>query len=87
LPTIALISAVSVIVVKQPVYSLLCLIVVFISAALLYILAGAEFLGFLFLIVYVGAIAILFLFVVMLLQLKESDTLPTAFIFGKTITA
>lgn len=52
-------------------HGLLSLISVFFSVVVLYLSAGAEFLAFTFLIVYVGAIAILFLFVIMLLNVKE----------------
>jgi len=58
------------------VHSLLALIVVFFNTILLYLAAQAEFLGLTFLIVYVGAIAILFLFVIMLLNVKELTDTP-----------
>ena len=58
-------------VLRHPVHSLVCLIVVFFAVVVLFIALGAEFLGYLFLIVYVGAIAILFLFVIMLLNVKQ----------------
>ena len=64
-------SAVAVISVRNPVHSVLFLIFTFFNASGLMILLGAEFAGMMFIIVYVGAIAILFLFVVMLLNLNE----------------
>ena len=54
---------------RNPVHSVLWLILTFISAAGLFVLLGAEFLAMLLLIVYVGAVAILFLFVVMMLDI------------------
>ena len=59
----------------NPVYSLLCLILVFFQIVVFYLIIGAEFLAFVFLIVYVGAIAILFLFVIMLLNVKELSSI------------
>lgn len=56
---------------KNPVHSLLALIGVFVSTVLMFIFFGSEFLAYVFLIVYVGAVAILFLFVVMLLHVKS----------------
>jgi NADH-quinone oxidoreductase subunit J len=55
---------------KNPVQSVLLLVLVFLQTALLFILLGAEFLAILLITVYIGAIAILFLFVVMLLNLR-----------------
>lgn len=57
-------------------HGLLSLISVFFNVVILYLSAGAEFLAFTFLIVYVGAIAILFLFVIMLLNVKELTSTP-----------
>jgi NADH-quinone oxidoreductase subunit J len=65
-------SAIAVVAVRNPVHSVLFLIFTFFNAAGLMILLGAEFVGMIFIIVYVGAIAILFLFVVMTLDLNES---------------
>jgi NADH-quinone oxidoreductase subunit J len=62
-------AAVLVIVSKNPVHSVLWLIVCFFNAAGLFILLGAEFLAMLLIIVYVGAVAVLFLFVVMMLDI------------------
>lgn len=61
-------SAVAVVAARNPVHSVLCLILCFFNAAGLFLLLGAEFLAFILLIVYVGAVAVLFLFVVMMLD-------------------
>ncbi len=61
-------SALSVIVARNPVHSVLFLILAFVSAAGLFIIMGAEFLAMILIVVYVGAVAILFLFIVMLLD-------------------
>ena len=61
-------SAVAVIFARNPVHSVLWLIVAFFSAAGLMLLVGAEFIAMLLVIVYVGAVAVLFLFVVMMLD-------------------
>jgi NADH-quinone oxidoreductase subunit J len=55
---------------KNPVHSVLFLVLVFLNAAAFLVLLGVEFLAMLFLVVYVGAVAVLFLFVVMMLNLK-----------------
>ncbi|WP_176084079.1 NADH-quinone oxidoreductase subunit J [Martelella sp. HB161492] len=70
---IAVASALMVIVAKNPVHSVLFLITVFVNAAALFIIAGAEYLGLLLLVVYVGAVAVLFLFVVMMLDIDFSE--------------
>ncbi|QNT78888.1 NADH-quinone oxidoreductase subunit J [Entomobacter blattae] len=67
--TIMILSAAMVVSVRNPVHSVLFLIVTFFNAAGLFLVAGAEFLAFLLIIVYVGAVAILFLFVVMMLDI------------------
>ena len=64
-----LIPAVAVIFARNPVHSVLWLIVAFFNAAGLMLLAGAEFIALLLVIVYVGAVAVLFLFVVMMLNI------------------
>ena len=64
----AVASAVFVVFSRNPVHSVLWLIVTFFSAAALFVLMGAEFIAMLMLIVYVGAVAVLFLFVVMMLD-------------------
>ena len=69
--TIAVFSAVMVTVSRNTVYSVFFLILDFISVSILFIMIGAEFLGMVMLIVYVGAVAVLFLFVVMMLNVTE----------------
>src|SRR5881392_3913870 len=66
-------SAVMVIAAKNPVHSVLFLILAFFSAAGLFVLLGAEFLAMLLVVVYVGAVAVLFLFVVMMLDVDFSQ--------------
>lgn len=67
------ISALAVITARNPVHSVLFLILAFFNSAGLFILLGAEFLGLILVIVYVGAVAVLFLFVVMMLDISFSD--------------
>lgn len=69
----ALISGVMVIQSRNPVHSVLFLILVFFNAAGLLILLGLDFFAMIFLVVYVGAIAVLFLFVVMMLNIKLAE--------------
>ena len=69
--TIAVISAIMVTVSKNTVYSVFFLILDFVSISFLFIMIGAEFLGMIMLIVYVGAVAVLFLFVVMMLNVAQ----------------
>ena len=68
---IAVISAIMVTVSKNTVHSVFFLILDFISISCLFIMIGAEFLGMIMLIVYVGAVAVLFLFVVMMLNVAQ----------------
>jgi len=63
-------SAVSIIIAKNPIHSVLYLILVFIGASGLLILLKAEFLGMIFLIIYIGAISVLFLFIIMMLNIR-----------------
>ena len=85
-----------VIVSKNTVHAVFFLILDFISIASLFIIIGAEFLGMMMLIVYVGAVAVLFLFVVMLMNVteqklswfrgsKKSGHIPTGLIVGSVI--
>ena len=69
--TIAVFASIMVTVSRNTVYSVFFLILVFISISILFIMIGAEFLGMIMLIVYVGAVAVLFLFVVMMLNITE----------------
>lgn len=66
---IAVISAGGVITVRNPVHAALCLVLTFFTVACTWILAGAEFLGVALILVYVGAVMVLFLFVVMMLDI------------------
>jgi len=82
-------SAVMVVTSRNPVYSVLYLILAFFNAAALFLIAGAEFLAMILVIVYVGAVAVLFLFVVMMLdvdfvQLREGYQryLPVGAVIG-----
>jgi NADH-quinone oxidoreductase subunit J len=68
---IAIISAIMVTTSKNTVHSVFFLILDFISISCLFIMIGAEFLGMIMLIVYVGAVAVLFLFVVMMLNVAQ----------------
>ena len=86
---LSLISGLFVILSKNPVHSVLFLILVFCSSAGLLLLLDIEFLAMIFLVVYVGAIAVLFLFVVMMLNIKILEItegffkyLPISFFVG-----
>ena len=71
--TMAVFSAMMVTISRNTVYSVFFLILVFVSISTLFILIGAEFLGMIMLIVYVGAVAVLFLFVVMMLNVTQQS--------------
>ena len=82
-------SAVLVIVSRNPVHSVLYLILAFVNASGLFVLMGAEFLGMMLIVVYVGAVAVLFLFVIMMLdvdfvELREGflEYLPIGLLIG-----
>jgi NADH-quinone oxidoreductase subunit J len=68
-----LVSAAMVVSARNPVHSVLFLIVAFFNAAALFLIAGAEFLALILVIVYVGAVAVLFLFVVMMLDVDFAE--------------
>ena len=68
---ITIFSAIMVTISRNTVYSVFFLILVFVTVSILFIMIGAEFLGMIMLIVYVGAVAVLFLFVVMMLNVTE----------------
>lgn len=70
---VAILSASMVIVARNPVHAVLFLILTFFNAAGLFVLLGAEFLAMLLVIVYVGAVAVLFLFVVMMLDVDFAE--------------
>ena len=71
--TVTIASAVAVIFARNPVHSVLWLILAFFNAAGLMLLVGAEFIAMLLVIVYVGAVAVLFLFVVMMLDIDFAE--------------
>jgi NADH-quinone oxidoreductase subunit J len=73
LAVIAVFSAFAVISARNPVHSVLFLILTFFTAAGLFVLLGAEFLAMLLVVVYVGAVAVLFLFVVMMLDVDFTE--------------
>src|SRR5436309_12965566 len=66
-------AAIMVIAARNPVHSVLFLILAFVNAAALFILLGAEFLAMILIIVYVGAVLVLFLFVVMMLDVDFAE--------------
>jgi len=70
---ILLLSAAMVVSARNPVHSVLFLILAFFNAAALFLIAGAEFLAMVLVIVYVGAVAVLFLFVVMMLDINFAE--------------
>ena len=77
---------------RNPVHSVLWLILAFLSSAGLFVLLGAEFVAMLLIIVYVGAVAVLFLFVVMMLDIDFAElkgemarTMPLALLIGVVI--
>jgi NADH-quinone oxidoreductase subunit J len=91
---ICIASAFMVIAAKNPVHSVLFLILAFVSAAGLFVLMGAEFLAMILIVVYVGAVAVLFLFVVMMLdvdfaQLRQGflNYLPVGTLVGIVLLA
>jgi NADH-ubiquinone oxidoreductase chain 6 len=71
--SIALVSGIMVIRAKNPVHSVLFLILVFCNSSALLVLLGLDFFAMILLVVYVGAIAVLFLFVVMMLNIKIAE--------------
>lgn len=70
-PGAAVVFASLVPVLANPVHALLCLLGLFAATALIYLSLGAEYLGLVFSLVYLGAVAILFLYVIMLLNVKD----------------
>ena len=67
---VCILSSVLLITNRNPVYSVLCLVLLFICGGLLLLMLGIDFLPFVFIVVYVGAVAVLFLFVVIILDIK-----------------
>ena len=81
----ALLSSILVITSKNPVIAVIFLISVFINAAGYLILLGIGFIGISYIIVYVGAIAVLFLFVIMMINIKLTDILETGSQYTKNL--
>jgi len=75
---VTLVAGFCVVSARNPVHSVLWLILAFFSAAGLFVLLGAEFLAMLLVVVYVGAVAVLFLFVVMMLDVDFSGRVSRA---------
>ncbi|HEV2843965.1 MAG TPA: NADH-quinone oxidoreductase subunit J, partial [Thermoanaerobaculia bacterium] len=71
---LALGSAIVVVAHKSPVYSTMSLVLSLVSVAVLFVLLGAPFVGVLQIFIYAGAIVVLFLFVIMLLNLQKEET-------------
>jgi NADH-quinone oxidoreductase subunit J len=91
---ILILSAIMVIGARNPVHSVLFLILAFFNAAGLFVLMGAEFLAMILIVVYVGAVAVLFLFVVMMLDIDFAELkrgtlqyLPFGALIGLTLVA
>jgi NADH-quinone oxidoreductase subunit J len=87
-------SAIMVVTARNPVHSVLFLILAFVNAAGLFVLLGAEFLAMILIVVYVGAVAVLFLFVVMMLDVDFAELrhgflnyLPVGFLVGAILLA
>src|SRR6187397_2302493 len=87
-------SAFMVIAARNPVHSVLYLILAFVNAAGLFVMMGAEFLAMILIVVYVGAVAVLFLFVVMMLDVDFSELkqgflqyLPVGVLVGVVVLA
>lgn len=72
--SLAVVCAIMVIQSKNPVHSVLFLILVFFNSSALLLLLGLDFFALIFLVVYVGAIAVLFLFVIMMLSIKDAES-------------
>lgn len=92
--SVLVLSAIMVISARNPVHSVLFLILAFFNAAGLFVLLGAEFVAMILVIVYVGAVAVLFLFVVMMLDISFADLrkgamqyVPLGIMFGGILLA
>ena len=94
LAAVTLGAGLAVITARNPVHSVLFLILAFVNAAGLFVLLGAEFLAMILIVVYVGAVAVLFLFVVMMLDVDFAELrhgflnyLPVGFLVGAILLA
>lgn len=92
--TILILSAIMVITARNPVHSVLFLILSFFTSAGVFVMLGAEFIAMIMVIVYVGAVAVLFLFVVMMLDISFADLrkgavkyIPLGLLIGVVILA
>ena len=83
LSVIAVASAINILVQRQPVYSALSLILTFLSLAGIYIQMHAEFIAVMQIVVYAGAIMVLFIFVIMLLNARPEEKLPNKLLIVK----
>jgi len=70
---------------KNPVISVIFLITTFVCAAIYLILIGINFIGISYIVIYVGAIAVLFLFVIMMINIKLTDILDTGYNYTKNL--
>ncbi|AFZ82562.1 NADH-quinone oxidoreductase subunit J [Candidatus Kinetoplastidibacterium crithidiae] len=85
LSVVACLSAVCVVIVRNPIVAVMSLILVFINVSMMWMLLGSEFLSLILVLVYVGAVMVMFLFVVMMIDihnLKEDFSLNRYIIFG-----
>ena len=87
----AIVGAIGMLVAPKPVHSALFLVLSLLCVAVVYLLLGAEFLAFVQIIVYAGAIMVLFLFIIMLLDLRRDEfgpeTMPAQWTWGLIFTA
>ena len=81
----AILSSILVIISKNPVISVIYLISLFLNAALFLIVKGIYFLGISYILIYIGAITVLFLFVIMMINIKLTDILETGSQYTKNI--
>lgn len=89
---VLVLSSIGVVAMNNPVHSVLFLILSFFNASALFLLIGAEYLGLILLIIYIGAVAVLFLFVVMMLDIEiiaakddEHSFAPVAMVIGSIV--
>src|SRR6476619_5891777 len=84
---IAIISALLFVTRKSPVAAALWLVNTMFCLATLYVMLDAQFIGAILVLLYAGAIMVVFLFVIMLLNLGQAGTISDAWVFGETATA
>lgn len=78
--TILLVSAILMLLCTNPINAVLFLILTFLSASNIFFLVGCDFLGLIFIIIYLGAIAVLFLFIVMMVNIKKVEGDSTTYL-------